>query len=100
MAPYAFLFLTVLAAPVETDGVVLPEQTRGEMTARLVIHVADAGIQPGAALVRLTLTITGGPLLEVESPQLSDPVNAWEAVREDTRRQDDGRLIWTESIQL
>jgi hypothetical protein len=100
MAPHLLLFLAVIAAPVETDGVALPQQARGDMTARLVIHVADAGVQPGAALVRLTLTITGGPLLEVESPRLSDPVNAWDAVREDSRRQDDGRLIWTEGIQL
>jgi hypothetical protein len=100
MSPHALLCLAVLAVPAETDGVSLPEQARGDMTARLAIRVADAGVQPGAALVRLTLTITGGPLLEVESPRLSDPVNAWEAVREDSRRQDDGRLIWTEVIQL
>jgi hypothetical protein len=100
MSAYPLLFLAVLAAPVETDGVALPEQVRGDMTARLMIHVADAGVQPGAALVRLTLTITGDPLLEVESPQLSDAVNAWEATREDSRRQEDGRVVWTESIQL
>ena len=90
MSAYPLLFLAVLAAPAESDGVALPEQVRGDMTARLMIHVADAGVQPGAALVRLTLTITGGPLLEVESPQLSDPVNAWESTREDSRRQNSG----------
>jgi hypothetical protein len=100
MSPHGFLFLAVLAAPVETDGVALPEQVRGDMTARLVIHVADVGVQPGVALVRLTLTITGDPPLEVESPQLSDPVNAWEAMREHSRQQNDGRVVWTEAIQL
>ncbi len=100
MWPHTLLFLAVLVAPVETDGVALPEQTRGDMTARLVIHVADAGVQPGAALVRLTLTIMGGPMLDVESPQLSDPVNAWEATRQDSRRQNDGGVVWTEVIQL
>ncbi|HBI46537.1 MAG TPA: hypothetical protein DDY78_27340 [Planctomycetales bacterium] len=100
MSPYALFCLAVLVAPTETDGVALPEQVRGDMTARLVIHSAEAGAQPGAPLVRLTLTVMGGPLLEVEPPRLSDPVNAWEAVREDSQRQNDSRLIWTESIQL
>jgi hypothetical protein len=84
----------------QNNGVALSEQTHGGMTARLVIHVADAGVQPGAALVRLTLTVTGGHLLEVEAPRLSDPVNAWEADRDDSRRQDDSRVVWTEVIQL
>jgi hypothetical protein len=100
MSPYALLCLAVLAASSETDGVALPEQVRGDMTARLVIHGAEAGAQPGAPLVRLTLTITGGPLLDVEPPRLSDPVNAWEVVRDDSRGQDDGRVVWTEVIQL
>jgi hypothetical protein len=100
MSSYSLLFLALFASPVERDNLPLPEQVRGDMTARLAIHVADAEGQPGAALVRLTLTITGGPLLEVEPPQLSDPVNAWEATRGDSRRQDDGRIVWTESIQL
>ena len=68
MSPYPFLFLAVLAVFAETDGVVLPAK-RGDMTARLTIHVADKGVQPGVALVQFTLTITGGPLLEVETPR-------------------------------
>jgi hypothetical protein len=100
MSPHTLLCLAALVIPAETAGVSLPEQVRDDMTARLTIRVADAGVQPGAALVRLTLTVAGGPLLEVESPRLSDPVNAWEAAREDSRRQDDGRVIWTEVIQL
>ena len=100
MSLYALLCLAVLAGPAESEGVALPEEARGDMTARLVIHVADAGVQPGAALVRLTLTVTGGPLLEVEAPRLSDPVNGWNAERDDSRRQDDGRVVWTEVIQL
>jgi hypothetical protein len=100
MSSCGVFFLAMFAASAETDGVSLPEQVRGDMAAQLVIHGAEAGAQPGAPLVRLTLTVRGGPLLEVEPPRLSDPVNAWEAVREESRRQDDGRLIWTQVIQL
>jgi hypothetical protein len=97
---HSLLCLAVLRAAPETGGVSFPEQARGDVTARLEIHVADAEVQPGASLVRLTLTITGGLLLEVESPRLADPVNAWEVMREESRRKYDDRLIWTESIQL
>ena len=100
MWPHTLLCLAALASPVDADSVSLPEQVRDDMTARLVIHVADAGVQPGAAIVRLTLTITGGPSLEVESPQLADPVNAWEATHEESYRQEGDRLLWTDSIQL
>ena len=92
--------LLVLVALVVADGASLPEQTRDGMTARLTVHVADQGPQPGAALVYLTLTVTGGPLLEVEPPRLSDPVNAWEPQRNDWCWRDDGRLTWTESVAL
>ncbi len=77
-------------------GAALPEQTRGDMTARLTVHVEDVK----AHLVRLTLTVTGGPRLEVEPPQLSDPVNAWEAQRNEWCRLDGDRLTWTTTILL
>jgi len=85
------------AAP---PGAALPPQTRGDMTARLTVHVAEAGPQPGAALVRLTLTVAGGPLLQVEPAQLADPLNAWEVSRNDLCRLDGDRLTWTEAITL
>lgn len=91
-------FLAVLAAALA--GAMLPEQTRGGVTARLTVHVADAGPQPGAALVLLTLQVTGGPLLQVEPATLADPVNAWEADRNEWCRLTDGRLTWTQSIRL
>ena len=81
-------------------GAALPEQTRGDMTARLTVHVEDAEAQPGAAIVRLTLTVTGGSLLQVEPPELSDPLNAWEVQRNEWCRLDGGRLTWTTTILL
>ncbi len=91
--PYAF----ILSAEA---GATLPEQTRGSVTARLTVHVAGEGPQPGAALVRLTLQVTGGPLLQVEPATLADPVNAWEADRNEWCTLTDGRLTWTQSIRL
>ena len=81
-------------------GAALPEQTRGGLTARLTVHVADAGPQPGAALVLLTLRVTGGPLLQVEPATLADPLNAWEADRNEWCTLIDGRVTWTQSIRL
>ncbi len=81
-------------------GATLPEQQRGDMTARLTVHVEDAGAQPGSALVRLTLTAAGGPLLQVEAPELSDSLNAWEAARNEWCRLDGDRLTWTATLLL
>lgn len=102
MPAHSLLILAALALPAadDADGVVLPEQTHGDMTARLMVHVAGAGPQPGAALVRLTLTITGGPLFQVEPPRLADPVNAWEPQVNEWCRLDGDRLTWTQSILL
>ena len=91
-------FLAVLAAA--SAGATLPEQTRGGVTARLTLHVAGEGPQPGAALVRLTLQVTGGPLLQVEPATLADPLNAWEADRNEWCTLTDGRVTWTQSIRL
>ncbi|HVS34856.1 MAG TPA: DUF4381 family protein [Gemmataceae bacterium] len=101
------LLLLVLAvaspagpAPSGEAGVVLPEQSHGGMTARLAIHAAETGPQPGAALVRLTLTVVGGPLLEVERPELSDPLNAWQAEDNASVRLDGDRATWTTTMLL
>jgi uncharacterized protein DUF4381 len=89
LSPSSFL----LAQP---PGAVQPEQIRGDMTAGLVVHVEDVE----AHLVRLTLTVTGGPLLQVEPPQLADSLDAWEAARNEWCRLDASRLTWTTTIQL
>ncbi len=81
-------------------GDALPPQTRGGMTARLTVHPEAAGPQPGAALVRLTLTVTGGPLLQVEPPELADPLDAWQAERAEWCRPDGDRLTWGTTILL
>ncbi len=93
LPPSVFL----LAPP---PGAALPEQKRGDMTARLMVHVEDAEAQPGAALVRLTLTVAGEPLLQVEAPELSDSLNSWEASRNEWCRLDGDRLTWTATILL
>jgi Domain of unknown function (DUF4381) len=102
MPARSLLVLVALFLPAadDADGVALPEQTHGDIAARLTVHVADAGPQPGAALVRLTLAITGGSLLQVEPARLADPLNAWEPQVNEWCRLDDGRLTWTQSILL
>ena len=98
MSPRILVLLAALAAA--PPGAALPEQTRGDMTARLAVHVEGAGSQPGAEVVGLTLTLTGGPLLQVEPPRLADPLNAWEAQRNEWCRLDGRRLTWTIAIRL
>ena len=93
--PLRFLFFMAIAAA-PPPGAVQPVQTRGDMTAGLVVHVEDVE----AHLVRLTLTVTGGPLLQVEPPELSDALNAWEATRNEWCRLDGDRLTWTTTILL
>ena len=95
--PGFLLFLAVVGPPPGAD---FPEQTRGDVTARLTVHVEGAGSQPGAALVRLTLTVTGGPGLEVKPPPLTDPLNAWEVERDEEWRTDGDRRTWTAKILL
>jgi uncharacterized protein DUF4381 len=92
------ILLTAFAAA--PPGAVLPEQTRGDLTARLAVHVEGAGSKPGAEVVGLRLTVTGGPLLEVEPPRLEDPLNAWQAERNEWCRLDGRRLTWTIAIRL
>jgi hypothetical protein len=90
--------LLLLAAAPAADA---DERTFGDVTARIAVHVAGQAPQPGEALVFVTLTVTGGPGLDVESPpRLSDPSSAWEATRTDFERYEDGRRTWTEFIRL
>jgi hypothetical protein len=90
----------LLAVAAASPGVELPEQTRDGMTARLTVHVEDGGPQPGAAAVRLTVAMTGGPLLQVEPAQLSDALNAWEAERSQANTTADSSRTATEFIRL
>jgi len=89
--------LLLLAAPAADAE----ERHVGDVTARLAVHVGPQAPQPGQALVFMTLTVTGGPGLEVESPpRLSDASSAWDATRTDFEQFEDGRRTWTEFIRL
>ena len=93
MPPQTFLVMVVLAAAPAADGFTLPEQTRGGVTARLTVRVADAG-------VRLRLDVTGGPLLEVESAAPGGPAHDWEVARNEWCALKGGRLTWTQALTL
>jgi hypothetical protein len=94
------LFLLPLSSFVLFEGVALPEQTRGDMTARLAIHVEGAGALPGAAVVRVTLSGRGRRSLQVEPPRLSDPLNAWQVQTNEWAALERDRAKWTTVLLL
>lgn len=91
-APNALLFVAILA-PAAADGFALPEVARDGVTARLTVHVIDER-------VRLTLDVTGDPLLEVETAAAADPAHDWEVSRNEWCRLEGGRLTWTQALTL
>jgi hypothetical protein len=83
-----------------TIGDPFPLVRRGDLSAHLAVHV-DRGPQPGEAAVEYEVVVVGGMAMEVEPPQLSDPLAAWDAARwtvEDLR--DDDRRAWVQRLEL
>ena len=90
-------FLLALIAPAADEGFSFPPEQRGDMVAALTVEVPDG---TGPPRVYYSLTVEGGPGLEVEAPQLADPAGAWTALRTSAWTSTDGRVVWTEAIVL
>jgi hypothetical protein len=81
-------------------GYTFPPEHRGDTTASLEVEVQGPAGAPGTARVRYTVTVEGGPGLEVEEPRLADPRNAWQARRASAWALVDGRVTWSEGLEL
>jgi hypothetical protein len=90
-------WLLVLTAPATDEGYTYPPERRGDVVATFTVHVPEG---TGPARVDYTLTVEGGPALEVESPQLEDSAGAWSSRRSSAWALDNGRVRWTEEIEL
>jgi hypothetical protein len=89
--------LLVLLVAADDEGYTYPPEQRGDMVARLNVEVPEGS---GPPRVYYTLTVEGGPGLEVEPPQLEDSTGAWTALRTSAWMFADGRVLWTEAIVL
>jgi hypothetical protein len=90
-------WLLLLAPPAADEGYTYPPEHRGHAVATFTVSVPDG---TGPARVWYTLSVEGGPSLEVEPPQLEDTAGAWAAHRSAAWALDDGRVTWTEEIDL
>ncbi len=81
-------------------GVELPTLTRGDLTARATVRVADEGAGPGRARATFTVTVEGPPTLQVEGPQLEDALAAWRVAWEASSWSADGTATWEISLGL
>jgi Domain of unknown function (DUF4381) len=89
-------WLILLLAPSADAGYTYPPERRGDMVASLNVEVLEGG----PALVDYTLTVTGGPHLQIEAPELVDATGAWTARRSSAWAYADGQVTWTEFIRL
>jgi hypothetical protein len=78
-------------------GYTFPPERRGDLVANLNVEVPEGS---GPARAEYTLTVRGGPALEVDAPQLSDPAAAWTARRSSAWALAGGRVTWAEVIEL
>jgi hypothetical protein len=97
---WAGLLLAVDAPPDDGDGVWLPEQVRGAVTARLAVKVARQPEKPHHAELTLTVEVQGPGGLEVRPPELTDPQSAWEDRRAEPAIAINGHRIWRQVIRL
>jgi hypothetical protein len=90
-------WLILLIPPSGAASYTYAPERRGDMIANLTVAVPDG---TGPARVYYTLTIEGGPTLQVASPELTDPAGVWKAQRSSAWSLTDGRATWTEFIEL
>lgn len=94
MAP---CLLLLLLTPAADDGFTYPPERRGDMVATLTVAVPEGA---GPPHVYYTLSVEGGPNLEVDAPQLTDPTGAWSVRRSSAWALAGGRVSWTEFLEL
>jgi hypothetical protein len=92
----AWLLLLTLQ-PADDDGYTYPPERRGELVATFSVRVPEG---TGPVRVYYTLTVEGGPQLEVESPELTDASAAWTAQRSSSWSLANGQATWAEDIEL
>ena len=88
--------LVVLGLAAEARAKVTLRNKHGDVTTALTIAVLEPVSTPGLAEVRYTVTVEGGPGLEVEPAKVEEAIAAWQV--ESTRYAwlQDGRLTLTE----
>jgi hypothetical protein len=94
------LVLLLFPARLHAQGVALESQTRGAMTARLEVQVADRGPGEAKASVWLRVTVAGPAGLEVQPAWLEDPRSVWKPWRLSAWAVEGGRVVWGQSIRL
>jgi hypothetical protein len=94
------LLLLGLLTPCVFAQVTLPKQQHGNVAAELTVAVLDSQSTPGLAHLRYKLTVTGGPLLEVEPSSLGDATAAWQVETNSWCRLEGDRLTLTEVLDL
>jgi hypothetical protein len=89
------------------DGYAYPPEKRGDVVARLEVAVQEPppppakGEPPPGATVRLTVTVEGGPQLEVEPPHLADVTDSWKQTpTEPTRTVVENHAVWRQTLPL
>ncbi len=94
------LAIVLTVSHLRAQGVALEPQTRGDMTARLEVQVAEQGPGEARASVWLRIRVEGPAELEVAPAQLDDPTSAWQAWRLSAWALHGDRAVWAESIRL
>jgi hypothetical protein len=90
-------WLILLIPPSGAASYTYAPERRGDMIATLTVAVPDG---TGPAPVYYALTVEGGPALQVAPPELTDPAGVWKALRSSAWSSTDGRVTWTEFIEL
>jgi hypothetical protein len=80
--------------------VTLPAQHHGDMTAQLKIAVLEKVHTQGLAEVRYTVTVQGGPHLDVEGAKLEEATAAWQVESVRFCWLEGDRLTATEQLEL
>jgi hypothetical protein len=80
---------------------VSPPERRGDVEARLEVHVTQTVAVQGFAEVRYTLHLTGPATLQVEAARLDDATAAWKVNRNASSWDTEGdRTTWSQTIWL
>ena len=88
-------WLILLVPPAGAASYTYAPQQRGDMVATMTVELADG---TGLARVYYTLTVEGGPNLQVAPPELTDPAGAWKTHRSSAWTLTGGRATWVNNL--